>query len=159
MAWQIKEAKRQKRGSRVVGARLVFGNGEPETIMVPDAGANAPVIELEAAIAAVPMIPAVEADENGEGGSPEVPGVSEVPAVMGPDPDWVRPEIERPNPDYRSEEKVWGVDRDQNPREFAAMLRVERDAWLAHYDREDESVPEAPNSLIEEDYDLEAAAR
>jgi len=51
------------------------------------------------------------------------------------------------------------MDEDQNPREFAAMLRVERDAWLAHYNREDESVPEAPNSLIEEDYDLEAAAR
>ena len=141
MAWQIKEAKKQKRGSKVVGARLVFDNGEPEIIMVPnpdyglipDPAAEAPEIMLGQ-------------DEDGAD-------------VLGPDPAWERPlipngaplEVERTNPDYKEEEKVWGRDKEQTAAQFKTMVLGERDAWLAHYDREDPNVPEAPGSLVEED--------
>ena len=104
MAWRTKVQKRQKRGNAVVGARLVFDNGLPETVR-----------RLNPAHAFIPDI----ADPEG-------------PPVSNGEDEF----IDAPNPDYESEEMVWGRDPDRTDAQFRKMIVVERDAWLAHFDRQ-----------------------
>ncbi len=150
MAWITKEEKRQTRGNDVVGARLVFDNGEPETVsvpnpafgMVPDPAVNPPqvVVGQEQFQDGTRQILRGQ-DENGQDVFDTVI-VQNVRDVMGPDPDFDHPiisngepeSIEAPNPDYEFEEKVWGRDPEQNLGQFIQMVQGERDAWLGHFD-------------------------
>ena len=50
------------------------------------------------------------------------------------------------DPNYHSEEKIWGRSKNQTAAEFKAMIIIERDAWIAHFDRLD-----SDSDIIEEE--------